>query len=366
MKTLYKLNNNGKLLQWDIVVEENMYWAVYGQVGGKLQADTPTVCEGKNVGKANETTPEEQALLEAKAKYKKQIDMKGYVEDIDEVEKFVFTPMLAHPYDKYGKKLPHKLSCSPKMDGLRCYITKDGAYSRNGNIWVSTKYIEDSLKSIFEVYPTLVLDGELYCHKLHDDFNKIVSLAKKTKHISDSDWVEIKNKLEYHVFDCYFRDEPNMTFKNRYEFLQKNIFACHFNNIILVKSYDATKDDFHTLFQKFIEDGYEGIMLRDPESVYECKRSYGLQKYKEFQDNEFEIVDIEGGSGNRSGMFGRMILTCDVGVFEANARGNEEYYRELLQNKEQYIGKMATVRFQNYTPEGIPRFGVVITIRDYE
>ena len=84
-------------------------------------------------------------------------------------------------------------------------------------------------------------------------------------------------------------------------------------------------------------------------------------------DDEFKIVDIEEGTGNRSGMFGCMILEYAGGTFEANSRGNEDYYRNLLLNKEQYIGKMATVRFQNYTPEeGKPRFGVVTSIRDYE
>lgn len=366
MKTLYKKNVNEKILQWDIVIEGNTYWAEYGQVGGKIQADTPTVCEGKNIGRANETTPEEQALAEAKAKHKKQIDMKGYVDDMKNVNKTSFSPMLAHPFDKYGHKLPDDVEVSAKLDGLRCYITKDGSYSRNGKQWVATKFIEESLQPFFESYPDVVLDGEIYNHKYKDNFNKIVSLAKKTKNISDEDWVEIEESLEYHIFDCYHEDEPDMKFNHRYEFLYYQFGRCGYKNIFVVESTPATKEDFYDNFTEFIEQGYEGIMLRDPNSHYEFKRSKYLIKYKEFQDGEFEIFDIEEGSGNRSGMFGRAILKDGDIIFEANARGNEEFYRELLNNKSEYIGKMATVRYQNRTPDGKPRFGVIVAIRDYE
>lgn len=366
MKTLYKKNVNGKILQWDMVIEGNRYWAEYGQVGGKIQADTPTVCEGKNIGRANETTPEEQALSEARAKHKKQIDMRGYVEDIGDVDKTSFSPMLAHPFDKYGHKLPDKVEVSAKLDGLRCYITKEGAFSRNGKQWVSTKFIEESLKPFFEAYPDIVLDGEIYNHRYKDNFNKIVSLAKKTKNISDADWVEIEESLEYHIFDCYHEDEPDMKFTYRYEFLYDQFGGCGYKNIFVVESTPATKTDFYDNFAEFIEQGYEGIMLRDPDSPYEFKRSKYLIKYKEFQDGEHTILDIIEGVGNRSGMFGKMILDSENGSFEANSRGDEMYYKELLYNKEKYIGKLATIRYQNLTPDGIPRFPVCICIRDYE
>lgn len=365
-KTLYKRNTNGKVLQWNIIVDGNKYWAEYGQVGGKIQADTPTICEGKNIGRSNETSPDEQAKLEFESKYKKQIEIKGYCEDINKIDEIVFTPMLAHSYDKHGEKLPERVIVSPKMDGVRCYITKDGAFSRNGKKWVATKFIEEGLAPVFEKYPNLILDGELYCHRYSQDFNKIVSLAKKTKHISDVDWDEIKLKLEYHVFDCMITTSPSLSYELRMSFI-KNLDLLKFgHNLVMVESVETTKTDFHEHFQRYMECGYEGIMLRDPESAYECKRSYGLQKYKEFVDAEFKIVDIEEGVGNRSGMFGRMILEHEGNTFEANSRGNQEYYTDLWKNKNKYIGKMATIRYQNLTPDGIPRFGVCITIRDYE
>lgn len=371
--TLYKKNSSGKIMEWKIIVEGDQYWAEYGQQGGSMQSDTPTTCKSKNIGRANETTPEEQALSEAQAKYTKQIDMKNYVEDIKDVDKFVFKPTLAHTFDKHGHKLPNDILVSQKLDGLRCYITKNGAFSRNGKRWVATKYIEDSLKGFFEKNPDVILDGEIYSHTYADDFNKIVSLAKKMKNIKDEEWDEIKEKLEFHIFDIF---HPNNVGSLKRYMLLKKIFGKerehNYHNIVVVPSYMTTKDKFMEYYEKFMADGYEGIMLRDPDAKYEHKRSYGLQKYKQFRDAEFEIVDIIEGTGNRSGMFGRAVLKNKNGkTFEANARGDTSYYKELLKNKHKYIGKMATVRYQNETPDedgkgGVPRFGVMIAIRDYE
>lgn len=369
-KTLYKKSSTGKLLQWNIIREGNTYWAEYGQVDGKIQSDTPTTCEGKNIGKSNETTPEQQAQAEADAKYTKQIDIKGYVENPEDANTFVFKPTLAHKYTDHGNKMPDLMLSSRKLDGVRCYITKDGAYSRNGKQWVSTKFIEANLVKFFEKFPNFVLDGELYAHKYKDNFNEIVKLIKRTKHFKEGDWDRIERELEYHVFDYFDPEDPDLCaihrINNLFNWFNAIPDYAH-DNIITVRNDFTHKCDVPDMYAKYMEEGYEGIMLRDPAAVYEFKRSYKLQKYKEFQDDEYEIVDIEEGAGNRSGMFGRMICKTNEGItFEANARGNEEYYRELLNNKNNYIGKKATIRYQNLTPDGKPRFGVCVAIRNYE
>ena len=112
----------------------------------------------------------------------------------------------------------------------------------------------------------------------------------------------------------------------------------------------------------YLSQGMEGVMVNLPDAKYENKRSAGLVKYKKFQDCEAEIIDIIAGQGNRSGMFGYAKLRLANGKeFDANARGNEELYKKILKEKDSIIGKMATVRYQNLTPdEQIPRFPVII------
>ena len=69
LETLYKIDSVGKLREWSVHVEGNTFYAVKGLVGMKLITDTPTLCVAKNVGRSNETTPEEQAEIEAKGKW---------------------------------------------------------------------------------------------------------------------------------------------------------------------------------------------------------------------------------------------------------------------------------------------------------
>ena len=114
----------------------------------------------------------------------------------------------------------------------------------------------------------------------------------------------------------------------------------------------------------FVEQGYEGLILRVSGSVYENKRSRCLLKLKNFIDEEFVIVDIVEGVGNRSGMAGNIICKMKNGKeFSAGLRGGEKYYKHLLDNKSMIIGKLATIRYQNLTDKDkLPRFPICMDI----
>ena len=88
-------------------------------------------------------------------------------------------PMLAHKYNP--DKADYPAYIQPKLDGVRCVFTKDGAYSRTGKEFKNVDHIKKDLKVVFNRYPNLILDGELYNHGLKDDFEKIISLVRKTK-----------------------------------------------------------------------------------------------------------------------------------------------------------------------------------------
>jgi DNA ligase-1 len=115
-----------------------------------------------------------------------------------------------------------------------------------------------------------------------------------------------------------------------------------------------------------MENGYEGQIIR-LDKPYEHKRSKYLLKRKEFKDAEFEIVDVVEGDGQRSGTVGYCVIklpndkTC-----KSNVKGTFQYLAELLKNKKELIGKMATVKYFCETPDGVPRFPYIIAIRDYE
>ena len=118
---------------------------------------------------------------------------------------------------------------------------------------------------------------------------------------------------------------------------------------------------------EYIELGYEGAMVRIKDGLYENKRSKNLIKWKEFIDEEFKILDFLEGDGNRSGLAARATMELRNGrTFSAGIIGNLDYCRQLLIEKDQHIGKLGTIIFQNYTPDGKPRFPKFKCIRDYE
>ena len=120
-------------------------------------------------------------------------------------------------------------------------------------------------------------------------------------------------------------------------------------------------------YNEYLRDGFEGQMVRR-DMPYEQKRSTFLLKRKEFMDAEYKVVDIEEGNGNRGGTAKHLVLVDPKSYqqFHSNIKGNFEYLAEILNNKDDYIGKMATIKFFEYTPDGIPRFPYAIGFRDYE
>ena len=109
-------------------------------------------------------------------------------------------PMLAHKLNENRIDWSKPVYMQPKLDGVRCLFTKDGAFSRTGKQFMNIKHIEDSLKSFFKKYPEMVLDGELYNHDLRDDFEKIISLVRKQKP-TDLDRAEAHKMIQYHIYD---------------------------------------------------------------------------------------------------------------------------------------------------------------------
>jgi len=361
LSTLYARTNTGAIQQWTVEVEGNQYRTCFGQVDGKLQTTKWTVCEGTNVGRANERNAHEQAQFEAEALWKKKKDS-GYYEDVADIDKVKFVePMLAKNFDDYKDDTYFPIYSQPKLDGIRCIVTKDGMYSRNGKEFVSCPHVRKELDSFFEKYPKAVLDGELYCDKLNNDFNKICSLVKKTKP-SKAEIEESATVIQYWIYDTIRPD----SFQDRLVWLIGHIEETNVIRLVETILVENTTQ-LDELYGKYIEEGYEGQMCRT-DSKYENKRSKGLLKRKEFQDKEYTILDVIEGEGNKTGMAGAMVFENELGLtFNSNIKGNREYLKEIWTNKDSYKGKQATVKYFNLTPASqIPRFPYVVAVRDYE
>lgn len=366
LPTLYKLTEVGNIQEWTMVVDGSGYFSREGIVGGKVTENKPTVCAGKNEGKKNATTPEEQADKEGQAKWQKKLD-KGYFKSREEAEggntKF-YEPMLAHNFNDYPIKFP--AICQPKLDGIRCVTTKNGMFTRNGKPIVSAPHIFFNLQKFFKKNPEAILDGELYCDKLANDFNKICSLVKRTKP-SAEELSESAKTIEYWVYDApvvgFLNEEDK--FSDRLKLATQLLRDVDKIKMVLTETA-FTKEILDYKYETYIEQGYEGQMVR-LDNGYENKRSKNLLKRKEFVDEEYEILEVGVGEGNRSGMAGFMKFRAKNGKpFRSNIKGNFVYLAALLKDKDNLVGKKATVKYFNLTPDGIPRFPYVTAIRDYE
>ena len=199
LPTLFSRTSTGAIQTWQMIVDGNKYYSITGQQDGKKIENEPTVCEGKNIGKKNETSPSEQAYSEAEAKWDKK-SKTGYTTDvkkIDECTSYV-EPMLAKKYEDVDFSFP--VYTQPKLDGMRCIVRKDGMWSRTGKKIASAPHIYNALKHLFEEDPSLIFDGEIFCDKFKNDFNSIISLAKQTKPTKE-DLNNSEVSLQYWVYD---------------------------------------------------------------------------------------------------------------------------------------------------------------------
>lgn len=344
------------LCDWDSTAETYKLKRYTGQFNGKM-IEQPVIEIVK--GKAKRTISE-QATLEFNSHVKKYLD-KGYkkisdygydsLENFDENvvpklntdQKGLVKPMLCDQYDFDDSKL-EKITwkASTKLDGLRTMLYyKDGIIytsSRGGKDYnVAATYIREDeyLKTLFKENPTLILDGELYRHGWN--LQKISGLGR------------LENLTEDHKelqFYCYDIVDENKTFKERYEILQT---LNQTEKFVVVEHLDVKgNDNINKLHDKYIDQGYEGLVLRDPNKTYKCgSRSNRMLKVKKFTDAEFEVIDLVEGLRDEDLCF--LLKTEDGNEFKAKPIGDRQLKQWYRDNLDSLIGKMATVKYFGFT-----------------
>lgn len=360
---LYKRDSKGSIRVWRAEVgvsSASYFWrAISGLEDGKQVESGWKIVEQKNIGKTNETSLENQAIAEMMADFNKKTE-RGYFRlktDIDKFDKI--KPMLASKHEdaKYDFEKNTYYS-QPKLDGIRCIARKDGLWSRAGKELLSVPHVSEDLKEFFELNPTAILDGELYNHDLRENFNKITSLVRKTKPTTE-DIAEAKELVQYHIYDVISSDE---TFAARNTFL-KLLLVSEYSPKQSLKIVETTSIDsqeaMDDMYGIYLEDGFEGQMIRTNNTYEKNKRSKSLIKRKEFLTAEYDVLGVEEGKGNWAGHIKRFALQTENGQeFGAGVRGNQAVLSALFESKE--TPTWCTLRYFAPTPDGIPRFPVVI------
>ena len=256
----------------------------------------------------------------------------------------------------------------PKLDGVRCIISKDGAFSRNGKEFKNVDHILNELAPLFKYAPELVLDGELYNHDLKDDFNKIISLVRKSVNISLEDRLEAKRLVQFHNYDIIDEKRPELSYRERHDIIQHLQYKYNLLYTRPVATYVVDNQmEINKLHNNNKEEGYEGSMVRS-NAPYEHKRSWTLQKVKDWSDTEITITGFVEGKGKFAKGLGKFIGSDIEGrIVEVPWPSLTIKDRQAVwATRKSYLGKELTFEYFERTPAGAYRFPRAKTLRNYE
>lgn len=349
MTTLYKTNKNGSIQQWSIEVSGPTFTCIYGQVGGKLQSQQ-TICKSVNIGKSNETTPEQQAQLESAALIAKKIKS-GYSYD-KSAPVTVQLPMKVKAYQDqlHNVKFPCFSAC--KLDGVNAIYRRVNnqltIYSRGGEIYPPIPHLEPLVHKAMDLFQSNELNGELYIHGEH--LQDIQSAVKKPK--------ELSIKLSFCVFDI--ADSADKFYERAMLMHKHNQFdTTQLSTVSVV--YNITCQSTADIEQHYVEAtefGYEGTVIKNFDGLYKHNvRSSDQFKYKKAQSAEFLIVSYELDK-NSLPVF---ILESAGGEFKAKPIGTKEYWSQQIPVT--YIGQYATIEYEVFSKSGIPQKPIFISTR---
>ena len=347
-QTIYKLDSKSKMRFLTIENKNNQVI----QVSGLVDSDNPVIhvseCIAKNTGKTNATTAEEQALSEAKAKLKKKLE-EGYYSTPEEAQGgTLILPQLAKDFKKEESKVRYPCFIQPKLDGLRILKKGNDLISRKNKKIDTLEHIANQL----DLYNDVIFDGEGWASGF--TFQENMTFVKKYRE-------GLTEQMKYHVYDIV---DTELNFSERYEKLKNIIETEQPENIVLVPTFQINSNqELLTYHAKFVSEGYEGTMVRIDNGGYDInKRSSNLLKFKDFQDLACEIVDVKP-SEKRPDQGSFICKLEDGTTFGCGMRFTHDERKNILLHPEEYIGKVAEVRFFEYSDEGVPRFPVACGIR---
>jgi len=269
---------------------------------------------------------------------------------------------LAYKLKDYLGSITYPLMVDRKYNGGRVSITREGPKTRKGETYLTIPHIWNALQPLFQQFPNLVLDGEGYNHDLRHKLNELMKILRKTKNATPEVIAESEKIVLYYVYDAYnftvdgqtvTKDTPCIERRKALAKLLAGVKYMVPVEYFIVHSYKELMD----LYDGFIDDGYEGAIVRTMNAPYQNKRTKDLLKVKPMDDDEFEIVDLEEGTGNWSGKAKKIYFKDASGnVFKGSFKGTMEQARKFLHEKNQWIGRTVTVNYFGFTGLGTPNY----------
>lgn len=359
----------------ELIVVQPGYYASYSTISGydgmkMIQSAETVVSTGKNLGRKNQTNALTQALKECRSKYAAK-EHAGYAEQAVAMSTYPF-PMAVKSWKDYKHKLVFPLHVQPKLDGIRML-----ALYKNNNVKLLTRRLHEisgfvevraSLKEMFRSskHTNLVIDGELYAHGVN---LQTISSIVRNESLSE----DIKSSLQYHVFDCFEVEKPELEFATRRDALIAFVQSAKTDKIVLTPTILAADsrvaDDF---YKKQIADGYEGVIYKSRGKPYAFdfnkeKRSMWYLKRKKQEDSEFIIVGFTEGKGKDIGCIVFILETPNHKQFNCVPNGTYAYRREMYDQAKTdfdvtFKGRLAKVTYDDLSIDHVPLRGRIVQI----
>ena len=401
LETLFKRTKTGAIQYWKVLTSPDEHHGCHiVKESGQLGTISPITHReflncGKNVGRSNETTPEEQAESQALSDWTKKHDEgyktlkdlgiitpgedhvfeigngEGYFAGYGTLEAALNNEMPSFNSDANGQPKPMLATCwtkvknitypcyvQPKLDGVRALLIATDEdiiiLSRSGKQYTTVGHIVDSVVDYMEAnnYPAFILDGELYSEEI--SFQEIIQAVKK----------QCPNslKLKFRAYDIVNDDNQ----RQRLQQTQQMVASIGSEHITMVET-QITDNPEHVknLHDQWVSHGYEGAMLRMFDGIYaQGQRSRQLLKVKEFDSNEFAFKTFEFGQRGVEDLIA-VCWTEENKEFRAKMIGTRAQ-KEQLYAQIDLEGSFLTVKHFSWTTDKLPRFPIGVAFRSYE
>ena len=338
---LYKPTKTGAIQICDISVSGAVVSTTFGQLDGKLQTSTDT-CSPKNTGRSNETTAEQQAILEAQSKFAKKVKS-GYSQELTSTPT-VQLPQKVKTYQDNKHLVSYPCYATPKYNGLNgtYWLLPDKTLkltSRGGDELPPIPHLEPTILKMMEHFKTTCINGELYISG--ESLQNITSAVKKPKELSKS--------LEFIPFELPLVSAP---YKDKVALLIKYIPIVYITREEMLEEFYAAT----------VGAGYEGVVIYNTDSIYQFnQRSSTVLKYKPVADAEYKILSY---TTDRNG---HPVFTCethDGKQFKVKPKGTDEERKQIITNFDsQYKNNYYKIEYEMLSDSGIPLKGVGIGLR---
>ena len=264
------------------------------------------------------------------------------------------------------KRMSQWVYVEPKLDGIRCLaVVNEGdvkLFTRQGRLVTN---FDDTVGKELSRLPPGAYDGEIMSNDFTDLMRQVY--RKENKDVSD---------VYFAIFDYLTPEEWREKGTTNSLKTRKNLLKGFINGAHKSKSLKYLKQVRYTPFldpseaqlksehDKWVEQGYEGIMIKDTDAQYCFGRDWSVMKYKAFFDADVKVIGLQEGTGKNSGKLGSFLVDYNGVEVNVGSGLSDTIREEVWKDKDIHIGRTIEVRYQEETPDGSLRFPTFVCFRN--